>query len=1245
MADIFLSYSHKDQARALVIRDRLREAGWDVWMDVSELHALGSFTEEIAAGIRGCSVFLLLYSRTYFGSPYCGREFSYAAETCGKTLAGLILDEDCPWAASRFGFYFAGMSVPGFGCTADTPEELLALADAVTESAAFLALKSYLAGGGDGPMPPIRFDDRPFLRLRSAFEKAASAAQTYGSRQDYDELLAARFVPDRQRSDAEESEDSERERAGRPEGGQEALPLDALVRESRAARLLLSGSGGLGKTTTLLRYGGALLDRQPVVYVRLAEVRFGQQTGETQLGCIEQYVRRLCVEESTWTYLEQVGRRLSGEGIRATFLLDGLNELPPASAALAEKEIAALARDWPFADLIVTTRNAAPLRQGRLADFDFCRAVAPGEDKVRRFLKARGVTLEAEQARLPELLRNPLRLILFARTQAFDTLCERQPGLKPLLHEEVNTAGNLMDNYLASQLYALLEGCAMDEEKKPQLTAIALAERVLPYLGWRLCAADAVSLPESELQAVFRRPEPALQALLDDFERGRADDLLWDYGYSTDYTWQPREAFSSLFGRLNLMPLVEQPDGSRVYTFPHQSFRDYFAARWLALELSRAAKAPPETLGERVLSEDVVALLSDVLEEERARPFLEPGVGWRFPGKPEDGLAPSALSSAEQALSALRGRDDAAARTAVGNLFEVLRYARADRLARCRFDDLDMRDCRLRGTEFSLWYKDALHVCSFDGAWLELADFSVSGHRAYVTAVCGGADGLLLSGDADGVILETRCADGARTGRSWRLPEAPVRAIAREKTTGQLAAAAPHAVYALDPAGETVTPLGCAEPAWIQCLRFSPGGKLEFSVDTSPAVWQDLDGNRTGAENAPPWRSGAWGFSPDGQRCWRSAMGRKLYAGSLDASGEWTETEDSYIAFYPPREANCIKLHKTLQGLVGPYTDVLARGSVFGNKIDLCRRALTAPVWDTLEPDPEFPRFRELMLESLAPKEPLPDEYLRQERKALLKELRGYLAQYPGNMVGRVAAIAVHPDGDRALAALGNVVAEFDAQLHLLRRAVLRWQVNSLCYLPGGQDGAYAAAGAGMDAAVLDEQFSLLSEHRGAPPVRKRRIINTPDGRHYLFCTDGTLRCLDANGRVVRIRRLRNVGRRLLITEADGTRPRLAFPVDTRRWKCGVLYDYDTDSESPLSDRYHAPPSDRAAMREMHAQQPFSVWFLDRGMRIVPRDDPDAGFDMPYRGGFRIFGCSFRGLRGVSEAEKQILFWNGGEIE
>ncbi|HEY6170701.1 MAG TPA: TIR domain-containing protein, partial [Candidatus Kapabacteria bacterium] len=81
MADIFISYSRKDTAEAQTLAGELRANGYEVWIDVSGIHAATSWSREIVEAIDVCSVFLVLLSPHSLTSPNVTKEVSLASES------------------------------------------------------------------------------------------------------------------------------------------------------------------------------------------------------------------------------------------------------------------------------------------------------------------------------------------------------------------------------------------------------------------------------------------------------------------------------------------------------------------------------------------------------------------------------------------------------------------------------------------------------------------------------------------------------------------------------------------------------------------------------------------------------------------------------------------------------------------------------------------------------------------------------------------------------------------------------------------------------------------------------------------------------------------------------------------------------------------------------------------------------------------------------------------------------------
>jgi len=80
MADIFISYSNFDKEKAVKLCQRLRDAGFSVWIDESNISAATQWSSEIVGAIEKCKVFLILLSAHSFGSHNVIKELSLASE-------------------------------------------------------------------------------------------------------------------------------------------------------------------------------------------------------------------------------------------------------------------------------------------------------------------------------------------------------------------------------------------------------------------------------------------------------------------------------------------------------------------------------------------------------------------------------------------------------------------------------------------------------------------------------------------------------------------------------------------------------------------------------------------------------------------------------------------------------------------------------------------------------------------------------------------------------------------------------------------------------------------------------------------------------------------------------------------------------------------------------------------------------------------------------------------------------------
>lgn len=90
---LMISYQWDSQSTMLQIRDKLRSAGFTVWIDVENMS--GSTLESMAAAVENCSVFLMAISRKYFESPNCrsGKKVEKARRAFLVFLLKMVLED------------------------------------------------------------------------------------------------------------------------------------------------------------------------------------------------------------------------------------------------------------------------------------------------------------------------------------------------------------------------------------------------------------------------------------------------------------------------------------------------------------------------------------------------------------------------------------------------------------------------------------------------------------------------------------------------------------------------------------------------------------------------------------------------------------------------------------------------------------------------------------------------------------------------------------------------------------------------------------------------------------------------------------------------------------------------------------------------------------------------------------------------------------------------------------------------
>jgi tetratricopeptide (TPR) repeat protein len=92
MLKLFVSYAHLDSEIVTSISNELREAGYDVWMDIQGIQGGDLWVEKITQAIIDCDVFLLFLSPRSIKSDHVRRELDLAFEE-GKKILPLRLEK------------------------------------------------------------------------------------------------------------------------------------------------------------------------------------------------------------------------------------------------------------------------------------------------------------------------------------------------------------------------------------------------------------------------------------------------------------------------------------------------------------------------------------------------------------------------------------------------------------------------------------------------------------------------------------------------------------------------------------------------------------------------------------------------------------------------------------------------------------------------------------------------------------------------------------------------------------------------------------------------------------------------------------------------------------------------------------------------------------------------------------------------------------------------------------------------
>ncbi len=152
MADIFISYSRKDSAKALSLVEHLRASGMEVWIDQLGLEAATSWSKEIVEAIESSQAFVILLSRSSLLSENVVKELSIASEA-RRVIVPIELE--AVTIPSEFKYQLAGLQRAQYS-DFDSIVRALGKIGIVPGSEAIVANADVSRGHGSPPVRPRR---------------------------------------------------------------------------------------------------------------------------------------------------------------------------------------------------------------------------------------------------------------------------------------------------------------------------------------------------------------------------------------------------------------------------------------------------------------------------------------------------------------------------------------------------------------------------------------------------------------------------------------------------------------------------------------------------------------------------------------------------------------------------------------------------------------------------------------------------------------------------------------------------------------------------------------------------------------------------------------------------------------------------------------------------------------------------------------------------------------------------------
>ena len=856
---VFISYAHIDQDLVKAVSEKLM-AQYDCWwLDAEKLKNWKNFEGPIYRAINSCKIFVAFFSKNYFNSEYCCDNELSRACALKKNIIPVFLDQTTPEQLATSKDHIKNTIIKllevepigyekGFVKGQETQ-----ICESIINTTAFKLLNLWENG-----LPGIIHQVEPksecvlnklVLHLERQKKQVGNYITTQTISSDLFPLL--KKIEKHDAASNDNSEDAvEREKVHTLDRlsslDQKENKYGYLLRNSVTYRtplvdclnaskhLFLVGEGGLGKTTTLVETCRWLLSAgEYAVYIPLKELN-----GHNSL---EQYFERTVFEGNSQMY--KLALSIMNGNRPFYVFLDGLNEMP---SDFVGTFISNLRKGFVLGGkavkLIISSRVDS-LNEFHESKNEFSHFKFQGLDRKRieSYIEKHGLS-RVESDDMLHLLHTPLMLTLYCDSEEAKVQYEQDPNVrgKIELESNPNTAAKILKNFVQTQLYR-----ALMENTYDMSVHATLYEYVLPSIAMKMVRNHRLSLLNEDFRNCIVNPAryPEQSKYFYTYE-----DLMDDKGLAVRYKKETAGCAKDI-AQKQLAFVAPDEHG---YAFTHQVFCDFFAAKFLCLEME-VCKGIDVTNNAHNLelcamqySEDILSFVADIQEENKFTPQREKQTGHWY-NIEEDSLI-------EKIMTRWRNCEGALAQTAVYNLFNALRLGRNGNLFSCDFSSLDLRACNLNGVIFSEFDRNGTYASSFANAWIDKECFVQGGHSARVTALCiSKDDNTLYSADASGKIVRWNMNEFT-VGKSiipvaeYAVVDDKIARLALSVDEKILLILTPHSVTVFNLVNEIIDKSYTVPPhKYLRDVRCNSMSTIEVTYDTAPLNWQALlDGDKNG---------------------------------------------------------------------------------------------------------------------------------------------------------------------------------------------------------------------------------------------------------------------------------------------------------------------------------------------------------------------------------------------------------------